>query len=947
MLALPGASRFTKLRQDEIHYKTLTRLRLRNADGAETKFSCKAKKWYCGQRYAEAGKCKCGGCDGVCGPTNGCPCDHCAEIELKYCGKEFCTRGQCYCGSCDGRCGPTNGCPCPDCILRGNLLPAVYRLDRSRTVLYPADDVFTTVLLAISKLSFSSCPEGHQTFALKRAPPSFDSSNNAQLMCVECSMPIAGRLAHCALCKYNLCRNCELSKFGALIVPRVTCSAKHPLMTLFEKPQGYIGNTKCSACLQLIDYDDGFFHCKKCSYDLCQQCESNTFRQLKAPWPDRLRCPCGQHAGKVAFTHREDSNNNMMCCQCEDAIRVNDGFMFADCCQTSAICFNCARQFVRKSLSDCKLQCPSEHQMKAFCSSKPSINLCDACGESIIYKNGYLRCDPCDYDLCSVCAFKAGAAEEEEQKRKQECKNTADRAQDGDDDGLDKTCAKPEQLRREYDSYLDTVGNPPLTDSGSDPVEPAPAAEPAAAASSAERIPVEVAMQQVVSAPAVSENRSNDAEVFDEVDASVAQTVRQVRLPPTMRHAQPACVVEASDGNSSPIQNSARSEPGKPESEPVPLHVRVVYENEEFVIPAHDVSSLDSLRQTVSEMISKVEGAIVHPDAILLDVVENGECSPLHLPRRFTEAFKKLDQENPVLRVIATLENCPIQEWDRLEPLGKGTFGTVFKAINRDGFMFAAKEIELSHIARQSSGYEGGDVSGGHGNSSTTSRESRSELLALQAEIRLVRQLKHPNLIEYYGSCEADDNKFYILMEYVAGGSLAKLIAGHKPSLSQVQSFAKQLLSGLSFLHRFSVVHRDVKPDNIMLSNTGTLKIVDFGTAKHLGATTASTTDARGTPLYMAPEIISASGCRTSCDIWSVGCTVVEMITQKRPFSELGRLNQCQLMYKIAVEKRIPAWPRDLSPSLNDFLEQCFKLEPKERPSAIELLSHVFLVEQF
>lgn len=163
-----------------------------------------------------------------------------------------------------------------------------------------------------------------------------------------------------------------------------------------------------------------------------------------------------------------------------------------------------------------------------------------------------------------------------------------------------------------------------------------------------------------------------------------------------------------------------------------------------------------------------------------------------------------------------------------------------------------------------------------------------------------------------------------------------------KLQLSQTQSYTKQILLGLGYLHSFSVVHRDVKPDNIMLSTSGTIKIVDFGTAKHLGMTGSNSTGLKGTPVFMAPEVFKGSKTGTACDIWSVGCTVVQMLTQKLPFAEFGKMNEFQLMYQVATLNAKPQWPKALNSALDDFLEKCFITDPLNRPSAATLLNHPF-----
>jgi mitogen-activated protein kinase kinase kinase 1 len=144
------------------------------------------------------------------------------------------------------------------------------------------------------------------------------------------------------------------------------------------------------------------------------------------------------------------------------------------------------------------------------------------------------------------------------------------------------------------------------------------------------------------------------------------------------------------------------------------------------------------------------------------------------------------------------------------------------------------------------------------------------------------------------------------------------------------------------------VVHRDIKPDNLMLSASGELKIVDFGTAKHLSATLSGSTGQRGTAAYMAPEIMKSEPCRTSCDIWSVGCTIVQMLTRKLPYSEAGKLEPLQLMLRIYLDKKGPLWPKEAScEELDNLLEQCFRADPLERPTAAQLLAHPFFSRNF
>lgn len=173
---------------------------------------------------------------------------------------------------------------------------------------------------------------------------------------------------------------------------------------------------------------------------------------------------------------------------------------------------------------------------------------------------------------------------------------------------------------------------------------------------------------------------------------------------------------------------------------------------------------------------------------------------------------------------------------------------------------------------------------------------------------------------------------------YVENGSLTSLIkkfGTFNETLSAVYIF--QVLQGLSFLHEQGVIHRDIKGENILTTKEGFVKLADFGVAiqgvdhEH---------DVVGTPYWMAPEIIEMAGSSSACDIWSVGCTIIEMLTGKPPYFDY---NPMTALFRI-VQDEYPPFPDHLSPALRDFLMQCFKKEPSFRKTAQELLSHPWIV---
>jgi len=156
-----------------------------------------------------------------------------------------------------------------------------------------------------------------------------------------------------------------------------------------------------------------------------------------------------------------------------------------------------------------------------------------------------------------------------------------------------------------------------------------------------------------------------------------------------------------------------------------------------------------------------------------------------------------------------------------------------------------------------------------------------------------------------------------------------------------------QVLNGLAYLHEKSIIHRDVKGGNLLLTKEGTIKLADFGIALQLNETKPVTQDneddmgAYGSPYWMAPEVIKLSSCTQASDIWSLGCTILELITGSPPYFELGIH---AAMYRI-VQDANPPIPDDISDKLKDFLANCFKKNPEERLSARQLLSHPWLIQ--
>ena len=304
------------------------------------------------------------------------------------------------------------------------------------------------------------------------------------------------------------------------------------------------------------------------------------------------------------------------------------------------------------------------------------------------------------------------------------------------------------------------------------------------------------------------------------------------------------------------------------------------------------------------------------------------------------------------IREALPFEECKIP-WRQAADggsLGSGSFGQVYLALDEDsGSLLAVKEIELPEMGMGESRKRG--------------------LRSLQREVGLLATLKHENIVIYKGVQQSAE-KLYILMEYLPGGSIASVLKQFGPFRENVIArYLTQMLSGLEYLHRRAIIHRDIKGANVLLTNDGQVKLSDFGQSKQLEeicmpdmaltgtsfslpeyaktySVEGSFKSLKGTPHWLAPECLTedvTAGEETKVDIWSVGCVVVEMATGRPPYDEMEFANVMALMYHIVKEGTTPLIPVSLSPECQAICSMCFERDPKKRSSATALLQHSFV----
>ena len=275
------------------------------------------------------------------------------------------------------------------------------------------------------------------------------------------------------------------------------------------------------------------------------------------------------------------------------------------------------------------------------------------------------------------------------------------------------------------------------------------------------------------------------------------------------------------------------------------------------------------------------------------------------------------DAVGPKHKIVVTEEGKPNITYQLGNCIGRGQFGSVYRALNlNSGRMVAVKRIKL----------EG---------------RTDDEVTELMGEVDLLKSLTHPSVVKYEGLVRGPD-VVSIILEYVENGSLLHTLKafGNFPE-KLVASYVVKILEGLNYLHEQNVVHCDLKAANILTTKNGNVKLSDFGVSLNLKAVKkmGNKNDAIGTPNWMAPEVIELKGVTTAADIWSLGCTIIELLTGKPPYHDMLAMSA---MFRI-VEDDCPPIPEKCSDSLRDLLTQCFNKDPTKRPSAEMLFEHEWM----
>ncbi len=246
-----------------------------------------------------------------------------------------------------------------------------------------------------------------------------------------------------------------------------------------------------------------------------------------------------------------------------------------------------------------------------------------------------------------------------------------------------------------------------------------------------------------------------------------------------------------------------------------------------------------------------------------------------------------------------------IGDYEILSELGAGGMGRVYKVRNTISDRIEAMKILLPDLA------------------------GREELAArFLREIKLLASLNHPNIAQLR-TAFTNDNQLVMIMEYVAGVSMSIHLSGGPIAVTDTINYIDQVLNALSYAHQLNVIHRDIKPGNMMLTPQGVVKVMDFGIARSdtdLTLTLAGTS--LGTVNYMSPEQVKGEPTDARSDLYSVGICLYEMVTGKKPFTAGSDYS-----IMTAQVNEAPRPPIELQPELPAALNQIILMAIDKDPS--------------
>jgi mitogen-activated protein kinase kinase kinase len=358
-----------------------------------------------------------------------------------------------------------------------------------------------------------------------------------------------------------------------------------------------------------------------------------------------------------------------------------------------------------------------------------------------------------------------------------------------------------------------------------------------------------------------------------------------------------------------------------------------------FLGPVQEESPTEPNRKSYVSFDSGSDSAtgvnVTDPDGnVIQSYFEDGSTEGGSSLREISQALNDDGEDaDEELQSFLAGDSWDDSKWMKGALIGQGSFGSVYLALHAvTGELLAVKQVETPSP----------------GSSSAQDNRKKSMIEALKREIGLLRDLQHPNIVQYLGA-SSSDNHLNIFLEYVPGGSVQTMLNSYGALREPlIRSFVRQIVTGLAYLHGRDIIHRDIKGANILVDNKGGIKISDFGISKKIEASnilsgpgnSKNRPSLQGSVFWMAPEVVKQTSYTRKADIWSLGCLVVEMMTGTHPFPDCSQL---QAIFKIGGAKISPTIPDHASPEAVTFLQQTFEVEHTRRPDAETLLISPFL----